>query len=135
MASPFTFSMSVPGIINPFSQSPDLPSSSNALGTADTARHARHDQVNPQENPWFSGLRPHPSSLPPPIPLSRKRGWQPSHPEPSSPTTVTTSTSGYLDTRPNYCDSTITSEAMEEHERTAGGYYLLCESRNHRRMS
>ncbi|KAH9992756.1 hypothetical protein BJV74DRAFT_395913 [Russula compacta] len=105
MFSPFTFTVSVPGIINPFSK-PPYPSS----GTTMTS--------SLQEERWVPGDRPHPSSLPPPVPLARKRGWQPSSPEPSPAVAVTTSTSGHLNVHPRYRDFTVTQETREENEGT-----------------
>ena len=115
MFFPFTFAVSVPGIINPFSK-PPYPSS----GTTMTS--------SLQEKRWVPGGRPHPSSLPPPVPLARKRGWQPSSPEPSPAVAVTTSTSGYLNVHPRYSDFTVTQETREENEGTdmpAGGYFCI----------
>jgi hypothetical protein len=120
MFSPFTFSISVPGTINPFSRSPDPSNSASASLTPVSA-----DQP-PPGRPWLR--RPHPSSLPPPVPLARKRGWQPSNPEPSLAATIATSTSGYLDIHPKYCDPIVTQEPRKEDEGSmemiAGGYYL-----------
>jgi hypothetical protein len=112
MFFPFTFTMAVPGIMNPFSKLPDLP---GAGGTGDTAPEIAKCL---QEKQWHPEHRPHPSSLPPPEPLARKRGWQPSSPEPSPAATITASTTGYLNVHPNprYRDFTITPEAREEDE-------------------
>jgi len=121
MFLPFTFTMAVPGIMNPFSKPPDLPG-----GTGDTP--APEIAKCLQEKQWHPEHRPHPSSLPPPEPLARKRGWQPSSPEPSPAATITASTRGYLNVRPNprYRDFTITPGAREEDEEAEmpGGKYL-----------
>jgi len=103
--------MAVPGIINPFSK-PPYPSS-GGKNPPDLAIASRL-----QEKQWLPERRPHPSTLPPPEPLARKRGWQPSSPEPSAATTITASTSGYLNARPRYRDFTVTPEAREEDEVT-----------------
>ncbi|KAH9175934.1 hypothetical protein EDB89DRAFT_1942726 [Lactarius sanguifluus] len=93
MPFPFTFNISMPGIMNPFSKSPDLPN-----GTGDCGEPAAPVTINNlQEKRWLAVRRPHPSTLPPPVPLARKRGWQPSSPEPSPPAAVTMSTRGHLD--------------------------------------
>jgi len=99
--------MSVPGIINPFNPS--------TLSATEDPR-APATTNTPQEKRWLPGRRPHPSSLPPPEPLVRKRGWQPSIPEPSPAATVTASTEGHLDIHPRYRDFTVTPEAREEDE-------------------
>ncbi|KAI9464506.1 hypothetical protein BJY52DRAFT_822720 [Lactarius psammicola] len=111
MPFPFTFSISVPGIMNPFSKSPDLPDDASDP-PAPVATN------NLQEKRWLAVRRPHPSTLPPPVPLARKRGWQPSSPEPSPAAAVTTSTSGHLNIPPKYRDFTVTPEAREEEEGT-----------------
>lgn len=60
--------------------------------------------------------RPHPATLPPSLPLSRKRGWVPSEPEVSQAATIPASSSGYLDTPAKYRDFTITPEMRTEDE-------------------
>jgi hypothetical protein len=129
MVFPFTFSISVPGIINPFSKSPDLSTNASADLTLVTATNTI------QGKPWLTAHHPHLSSLPPPIPLSRKRGWQPSDPEPSLAATVATSTTGYLDMNSKHRNFTVSPEAREEDEGTvemiAGGYFLHGELRIH----
>ncbi|KAI0048787.1 hypothetical protein FA95DRAFT_1539388 [Auriscalpium vulgare] len=94
----FTFTMPVPGIVNPFSAPP---------APAPTA-HAGNGLAPPPTR------RPHPSTLPPSLPMSRKRGWVPSEAEPSRAATSTASSSGYLDTPAKYRDFTITPEPREE---------------------
>lgn len=109
MLFPFTFSISVPGIMNPFSKSPDSP---NAPGDSPAPAAA----VTIQDKRWLAVRRPHPSALPPPVPLARKRGWQPSTPEPSPAAAVATSTRGHLNIPPKYRDFTVTPEAREEEQ-------------------
>ncbi len=111
MPFPFTFNISVPGIMNPFSRSPDPPNDANDSPAPVTTN-------NLQEKRWLAVRRPHPSTLPPPVPLARKRGWQPSSPEPSPAAAVTTSTCGHLNVPPKYRDFTVTPEAREEEEGT-----------------
>ena len=111
MLFPFTFTISVPGIMNPFSKSPDPPNPA-ADSPAPPAV---------QDKRWLAVRRPHPSALPPPVPLARKRGWQPSTPEPSPATAVTTSTRGHLNIPPKYRDFTITPEAREEEQEMEAG--------------
>lgn len=111
MLFPFTFSISVPGIMNPFSKSPDPP---NAAGDSPPAPPAAVTTI--QDKRWLAVRRPHPSVLPPPVPLARKRGWQPSTPEPSPATAVTTSTRGHLNIHTKYRDFTVTPEAREEEQ-------------------
>ena len=111
MPFPFTFSLSVPGIMNPFSRSPDPPDDAGDSPAPVTINKL-------QEKRWLAVRRPHPSTLPPPVPLARKRGWQPSSPEPSPAATATTSTCGHLNVPPKYRDFTVTPEAREEEEGT-----------------
>ncbi|KAI9509682.1 hypothetical protein F5148DRAFT_1185777 [Russula earlei] len=107
MFFPFTFTMSVPGIINPFS-------SYSASGTGVSRVPVITNSL--QEKQRLSQRRPHPSTLSPPPLLVRKRGWQPSSPEPSPAAAVTASTRGYVNIRPKYRDFTVTPEAREEEE-------------------
>jgi len=111
MLFPFTFTISVPGIMNPFSKPPH-PSNDTGDSPAPVTIN------NPQEKRWIAVRRPHPSVLPPPVPLARKRGWQPSGPEPSPAAAVATSTCGHLNIPPKYRDFTVTPEAREEEQGT-----------------
>jgi hypothetical protein len=120
MFFPFTFTMSVPGIMNPFIRSPYL------LSGATDSRNV----TNGLQGKRLLSLadRPHPSSLPPPVPLARKRGWQPSSPEPSPAATVTTSTTGRLNVHPASRNSTISPEARGEDQgsgMTPGRYFCI----------
>ena len=119
MPFPFTFSISVPGIMNPFSKSPDPP---DDAGRQHSPAPVTLNNLQ-EEKRWLAVRRPHPSALPPPIPLARKRGWQPSSPEPSPAATVTTSTCGHLNIPPKYRDFTVTPEAREEEEEMAAGEF------------
>jgi len=115
--------MAVPGIINPFSK-PAYPSS----GAENPPNLVITNRL--QEKQWLPERPPHPSTLPPPEPLARKRGWQPSSPEPSPAATITASTRGYLNVRPRYRDFTVTPEAREEDEGTemaAGKHFNLAD--------
>lgn len=123
MFFPFTFTMSVPGIINPFTKTPYLLS-----GATDSCNIANGRQGNHSLS--LADHRPHPSSLPPPVPLARKRGWQPSSPEPSPAATVTTSTTGHLNVHPAYRNSTISPEARgedQESEMAPGRYFCIAD--------
>lgn len=107
MVFPFTFSLSVPGISNPFSTSnipsEPVPSESVRPVPASMTQVVRHDGVRERR---VTGPRRRPSPVPSisPVPLNRKRGWEPSISEPSQATTITASTSGYLDTPAKYRD-------------------------------
>ena len=91
MVFPFTFALNIPGIINPFT---------GTVGKSDLTRRR-------------AALQNRPSRSPTPMPLSRKRGWEPSFPEPSYSTTTLASTAGYLDT-PKYRQN-IPDEYQLEH--------------------
>lgn len=123
MFFPFTFTMSVPGIMNPFAKSPYLLS-----GATDSRNIANGLQGKRLLS--LADRRPHPSSLPPPVPLARKRGWQPSSPEPSPATTVTTSTTGHLNVHPASSNLTISHEARGEGQRSEmapGRYFCIAD--------
>ena len=109
MFFPFTFTMAVPGSMNPFSKPPDPPGDGGDTPALEIGKRIQEKQRLPEH-------RPHPSTLPPPEPLARKRGWQPSDPEPSPAATITASTRGYLNVHPRYRDFTVTPEAREEDE-------------------
>ncbi|VDC03293.1 unnamed protein product [Peniophora sp. CBMAI 1063] len=98
----FTFSFSVPGVPNPFSYAP--------------AEEPDRDRKTPAVAPSAPLRRPHPATLPPALPLSRKRGWVPSEPEVSQAATIPASSSGYLDTPAKYRDFTITPNVRVEDE-------------------
>jgi hypothetical protein len=122
MFFPFTFTMSVPGIMNPFTRSPYL------LSGATDPRNVTNDLQG--KRLLSLADRPHPSSLPPPVPLVRKRGWQPSSPEPSPAATVTTSTAGHLSVHPASRNSTISPEARGEDqglEMAPGRYFCIAD--------
>jgi hypothetical protein len=121
MFFPFTFAMSVPGIINPFNKSPYL-----LRGPTDSRNITNGLQGKRLLS--LADRRPHPSSLPSPVPLARKRGWQPSSPEPSPAATVTTSTTGHLNVHPTSRNSTISHEARGEDqgsEMVPGRYFCI----------
>jgi hypothetical protein len=123
MLFPFTFTMSVPGIMNPFNKSP-YPLS----GATDSSNIANGLQGKRLLS--LADLRPHPSSLPPPVPLARKRGWQPSSPEPSPAATATTSTTGHLNVQSATRDSTISAETRGEDqvsEMAPGRYFCIAD--------
>ena len=98
MPFPFTFSLNVPGISNPFSaqgqksivqSEPDLP----RVGTL----QVQHERPRPLRRP-----SPTPPIISPVVPLSRKRGWEPSVSGPSLAAASSTSSIGYLDTPAKY---------------------------------
>jgi hypothetical protein len=123
MVFPFTFTISVPGIMNPFIKSPYL------LSGATDSRNIT-DGLQGKRLLSLADRRPHPSSLPPPVPLVRKRGWQPSSPEPSPAAAVTTSTTGQLNVYPASSDSTISPEARGEDqgsEMAPGRYFCIAD--------
>jgi hypothetical protein len=100
MVFPFTFALNIPGIINPFTlrasnQAPVVGTSDNAVISHDS--DTRRSRAALQRN-----TRLRPSRSPTPMPLSRKRGWEPSFSEPSCSTTTLASTAGYLDTPAKY---------------------------------
>ncbi|KAH9849842.1 hypothetical protein C2E23DRAFT_837511 [Lenzites betulinus] len=103
MPFPFSFNLAVPGITNPFA----------AAAERDQAPAAVHYNANVQHSEVSASRRrpPSPSLLPP---RSRKRGWAPSSAEPSRPTSIHASTSGYLDTPAKYRD--MASESPEQDE-------------------
>lgn len=94
MPFPFTFSLTVPGISNPFS------------GHGQTAQSPEPDPSQVQnDRPSHCSRPPSVSSSVSPIsPLSTKRGWEPSISGPSLAATSSTSSSGYLDTPAKYRD-------------------------------
>ncbi|KAF8993767.1 hypothetical protein BDQ17DRAFT_1431475 [Cyathus striatus] len=102
---PFTFKLTVPGITNPFADSPE---SSDAPSESETASvNSLQVQSEPIASPVRrprqrlpSTNRPRPTS--PPAPITRKRAWEPSFAEPSRSSATLASTSGYLDTPAKY---------------------------------
>ena len=99
MVFPFTFALNIPGVINPFqgasNQSPDVGTNGNDVISHDSGTRRSRASL-----PKITHLRS--SRSPTPIPLSRKRGWEPSSSEPSYSTTTLASTAGYLDTPAKY---------------------------------
>ena len=107
MVFPFTFALSIPGVINPFNlrASNQTPVAGNAVISHDSGTRrsrAALQKIN----------RPRPPRSPTPTPLSRKRGWEPSFSKPNYSTVTTTlaSTSGYLDTPAKYRQNIPTDE-------------------------
>ena len=100
MVFPFTFALNIPDIINPFNFR-----ASNQAPATGTNGHAviSHDSDMRRSRAALQKItRLRPSRSPSPLPLSRKRGWEPSLSEPSYSTTTLTSTAGYLDTPAKY---------------------------------
>ncbi|TFK39514.1 hypothetical protein BDQ12DRAFT_665338 [Crucibulum laeve] len=109
---PFTFKLTVPGLSNPFA-TPDPPqipvlAPASEENTSDRPRNRAGMQK-------ISRRPPSPASSPP-VPVSRKRGWEPSFAEPSQSTTTLASTSGYLDTPAKYRAMAAGSTNHEYHE-------------------
>ncbi|KAE9405234.1 hypothetical protein BT96DRAFT_934967 [Gymnopus androsaceus JB14] len=96
MPFPFTFSLSAPGISNPFS-APPLPPKAVSCNPGYPAESS-HSNAN------SNAKRRHPSPSPSQNDNSRglKRGWEPSFAEPSQSMPTLASSNGYLDTPAKY---------------------------------
>ena len=110
MVFPFTFALNIPDIINPFNFR-----ASNQAPATGTNGHAviSHDSDMRRSRAALQKItRLRPSRSPSPLPLSRKRGWEPSFSKPNYSTVTTTlaSTSGYLDTPAKYRQNIPTDE-------------------------
>ncbi|KAH0836480.1 hypothetical protein J3R83DRAFT_8089 [Lanmaoa asiatica] len=110
MQFPFTFSLNVPGLHNPF-----LAKSGTILAPSRIEGGTISHQVASLPPPRF----PPANFLSPPVPLARKRGWIPSEPEPSHATTSAASTTGYLDTPAKYRDMPLREPEEEVEEMIA----------------
>lgn len=124
----FTFSLSVPGLNNPFLAATSQSESGSHQRPVDNDRQlghtasssssalipARRIPIPPHRHRTLAAT--HLQSLSPPVPLARKRGWAPSSPEPSQATTNNTSTSGYLDTPAKYRNHMSEREPERETE-------------------
>lgn len=98
MPFPFTFSLSVPGISNPFTSEPKAHTVQSERVPTSSATGVRH--LGPCRRASVSPVPSSSSGL-----QSRKRGWEPAISQPSSAiTTTATSTLGYLDTPARYRD-------------------------------
>jgi hypothetical protein len=109
MPFPFTFSLSVPGISNPFSaqeQGSIVQSEPNPSRGQVDASQVQHYRPDLRRRP-----SPTTSTVSPVVPLSRKRGWEPSLSGPSIAATSSTSSIGYLDTPAKYRD--MASEPLD----------------------
>ena len=101
MVFPFTFVLSIPDIINPFTLRAS--NQSPAVGTSGNAVVSHASDMRRSRAAFQKIIRPYPSRSPTPTPLSRKRGWDPSFSDPSYSTITTiASTAGYLDTPAKY---------------------------------
>ena len=96
MVFPFTFTLNIPDIINPFTLRAS--NQTPAAGTNDNAVISHESDMRRSRAALQKISRLRISRSPTPTPLSRKRGWEPSIPEPSYSTTTLASTAGYLDT-------------------------------------
>ncbi|RPD76662.1 hypothetical protein L226DRAFT_382428 [Lentinus tigrinus ALCF2SS1-7] len=118
MVFSFSFNLSVPGITNPFtaaaaaSSEPEAPVPKLHFDADGDLNGVQLPSSIPRRRP------PSPSFLPP---LSKKRGWVPSSPEPSRPAPIHTSTSGYLDTPAKYRDMAHENADQDEIEEMVGG--------------
>ncbi|KAI0700131.1 hypothetical protein C8T65DRAFT_287764 [Cerioporus squamosus] len=116
MVFSFSFSLSVPGITNPFTTAaaanPESAPPPKLHFDTDGDVHGVQPSSIPRRRP------PSPSVLPP---LTKKRGWVPSSPEPSRPAPIHTSTSGYLDTPAKYRDMAYENADQDEIEEMVGG--------------
>lgn len=109
----FTFSFGVPGLVNPFSaQAETAEASESSVTTAPVVEKLSRSQVGPRS-------RPDHAYLPPPAPVSKKRGWVPSSSEPIQPVSVKASSSGYLDTPARYRDMVQGGAGYEGREQSA----------------
>ncbi|KAG6374789.1 hypothetical protein JVT61DRAFT_4167 [Boletus reticuloceps] len=107
MQFPFTFTLNIPGLHNPFlAKLGPVLAHSRFDGTTEIA------SVPPSRFPPVN-------SLSPPVSLARKRGWIPCEPEPSHAATSATSTTGYLDTPAKYRDMPFREPEQEIEEMIA----------------
>ena len=104
MVFPFTFALSIPGVINPFNLRAENQTPAAGTNDSDNAVISHDSETRRSRASLQKITRLRPSRSPTPIPLSRKRGWEPSLSKPNYSTTSTTlaSTSGYLDTPAKY---------------------------------
>lgn len=112
----FSFTLTVPGLVNPFS-APSQLSASAAPQPKQALLDARSDILAHGDTAVSHRRPPSPSLLPP---LSRKRGWVPSDSEPSHAAAIPTSTNGYLDTPAKYRDMMANTNEDEIEEMVAG---------------
>ena len=118
MPFPFTFSFSVPGLHNPFSTAAQEP----AVQRSRTDKQDVSKAISRRNHPFPPSRCTSPS--PSLVPLTRKRGWVPSIPEPSQAATSAASIGGYLDTPAKYKHMVheAPERATEEMEMFAGAY-------------
>lgn len=128
----FSFSLSLPGITNPFTAQAEALTAS-ASAPALPARSTWEGMDDPDVNRRLTSLPPRrrrrppsPSLLPP---LVKKRGWVPSSSEISEPAPIHTSTSGYLDTPAKYRDLAMGGNDEDEIEEMVAGACLPFRSR------
>ncbi|PIL24922.1 hypothetical protein GSI_12809 [Ganoderma sinense ZZ0214-1] len=114
MVFSFSFNLSVPGIINPFTAAAEAEAAAVNSDQASLPKlHLDGDVLPPSLSTVPARRPPSPSILPP---VSKKRGWVPSYPEPSRPAPMHASTSGYLDTPAKYRDMVYENADQEEME-------------------
>ncbi|KAG5351802.1 hypothetical protein C0989_004881 [Termitomyces sp. Mn162] len=109
MPFPFTFSLSVPGLSNPFGS---VTRSEQQLPPTPVDKHG--SLQSHKQKIRITRPRPPSDSSGSPVltPLSRKRGWEPAFVSTSQSTTTLASTSGYLDTPSKY--RTMTERSADE---------------------
>ncbi len=121
MVFSFSFNLSVPGIINPFTAAAEAEvAAANSEQASLPTLHFDEDVLPPSASTVHTRRPASPSILPP---VSKKRGWVPSYPEPSRPAPMQASTSGYLDTPAKYRDMVYDTADQEEMEELVAGEF------------
>ena len=118
MVFSFSFNLAVPGITNPFTAAAEAEAAAANAGQASLPKPQLDVDAPPSASVLRNRRPPSPALL---TPLSRKRGWVPSHSEPSHPAPIHTSTSGYLDTPAKYRDMVQESADQQEIEELVAG--------------
>jgi hypothetical protein len=125
MMFPFTFTLSVGGLSNPFSATTnDFHDHTTTFTVHSTSpRVPTPPRPRARKRPSFNNQSGESQSPPPPTSRKRSRGWEPSFSEPSYSTTTAASTSGYLDTSAKYRDMLDAVDQMDlsEVEELAAG--------------
>ncbi|KAF7327662.1 hypothetical protein MKEN_00345600 [Mycena kentingensis (nom. inval.)] len=105
--SGFSFTFSIPGF-NPFSSAEHAQSAPGPSNAAPTNLPTSPPRARPARPNNVHARRPSPSPVAP-VTGTRKRGWEPSHNEPSSSATLASPT-GYLDTPAKYREMGLTPQ-------------------------
>ncbi|GLB43232.1 hypothetical protein LshimejAT787_1301330 [Lyophyllum shimeji] len=116
MSFPFTFSLSVPGLFNPFSRarSADHNTLTDSSSPGQRPGNPAPPQKQPQKKLPITRRRPSPVPSPSPGPISRKRGWEPTFAAEPSRSSTPTIASGYLDTPAKYKDMAASRNASAD---------------------